>query len=218
MPTIPQSERQYVEEQKRICQAEWFKDHVATWIDKLPTGLIGCGATVISWQNPKSWNYGCRFIIHRQWLIVVGDIGEAVYQWGGNITLEFLAQIDFGYFLGKCQASEKGRDFSMWDSGVAEQKRSARIAEIKTPSQPLEEGEEEYPESPEADELEALEELEGQPEDEFKAKAQEYYDATGDAEGAGDLSSMGKVPNCRAIGHFVGLQMAIKQLLNRPQP
>lgn len=219
MPTIPQSERQYVEEQKRICQAEWFKDHKAQC---QATGDIGkivwSTSLLIHWQNPKSWNYGCRFIIHRQWLIVVGDIGEAVYQWSDDITLEFLAQLDFGYFLGKCQASEKGRDFSMWDSGVAEQKRSARIAEIKTPSQPLEEGEEEYPESPEADELEALEELEGQPEDEFKAKAQDYYDATGDAEGAGDLSSMGKVPNCRAIGHFVGLQMAIKQLLNCPQP
>lgn len=206
MPTIPQSERQYVEEQKQICEAKWFKDHKAEILGNvIMKGIPPC--MVITWQNPASWNYGCRFIIHHQWLIVVGDIGEAVYQWSEDLTLEFLAQLDFGYFLSKCQASEKGHDFSMWDSGVAEQKRSARIAEIKTSSQPLEEDGQEFFEAL------ALEELERQPEEEFKAKAQEYYDKTGDAEGAGDLSTMGKVPNCRAIGHFVGLQMAIKQLL-----
>lgn len=40
----PQSENTYIAEQKRICQTEWFKDHVATWIDKPANGLIGNGA------------------------------------------------------------------------------------------------------------------------------------------------------------------------------
>jgi len=61
-------------------------------------------------------------------------------------------------------------------------------------------------------EREILEDNSGCDENQWRELAQEYYNATGDAEGAGDLSSIGKVPNCRAIGHFVGLQMAIKQL------
>jgi hypothetical protein len=48
-------------------------------------------------------------------LTVLGDIGEAVYEWGQDISLEFLASLDFGYFHGKCQASESGRDFDIWD-------------------------------------------------------------------------------------------------------
>lgn len=212
MPTIPQSERQYVEEQKRICQAEWFKDHKATLVRLATSAPIDIGAVVINWQNPKSWNYGCRFIIHRQWLIVVGDIGEAVYQWGENITLEFLAQIDFGYFLSKCRASEKGSDFSMWSAEVEMFNRMAKLKELDARKAENDESE------TDRKEREILEENSGCDENQWRELAQEYYNATGDAEGAGDLSSMGKVPNCRAIGHFVGLQMAIKQLLNRPQP
>jgi len=213
MPTIPQSERQYVEEQKRICQAEWFKDHKAQCQATGDIGkLVWETALLIHWQNPKSWNYGCRFIVHRRWLIVVGDIGEAVYEWGQDIALEFLAQIDFGYFLSKCRASEKGSDFSMWSAEVEMFNRLEKLKDL--------EARKANGEDTECDrkEFEILQDNSGCDENQWRELAQEYYNATGDAEGAGDLSSIGKVPNCRAIGHFVGLQMAIKQLLNRPQP
>lgn len=54
-------------------------------------------------------------------LVVTGDLGSAVYQWHGNPALSWawLADLSFDYFLGKCQASEVGRDFSEWDAAAA---------------------------------------------------------------------------------------------------
>lgn len=52
--------------------------------------------------------------------------------------------------------------------------------------------------------------------DEWRAIAQDYCDATGDAEGASSISDMGVVPSVHAIGMFVGLQMAIAQLKSKP--
>lgn len=167
---------------------------------------------IIYWQNPASWNYGCRFIIHNGWLTIIGDIGEAVYQWSDKLTLEFLAGIDFGYFLSKCRASEKGSDFSMWSAEVEMFNRMAKLKELDARKSDNDESETDQKER------EILEDNSNCDENQWRELAQEYYNATGDVEGAGDLSSMGKAPNCRAIGHFVGLQMAIKQLLNRPQP
>jgi len=95
----------------------WFKDHKAKILAGPP--LDDCPVLIINWQNPASWNYGCRFIIHRRWLIVVGDIGEAVYEWSEDLSLDFLASLDFAYFLSKCQASPAGKNFVQWDSDKA---------------------------------------------------------------------------------------------------
>mgnify|MGYP006921383536 FL=1 len=102
-------EQKYIEDQMKECRERWFKDHAAKiiGIEECPEGCT----TVISWQNPQSWNYGCRFIIHRRWLSIVGDIGEAVFEWSQDLTLDFLAGIDLHYFLGKCQASPEGNKF-----------------------------------------------------------------------------------------------------------
>ena len=48
--------------------------------------------------------------------------------------------------------------------------------------------------------------------DEYESAARNYYEEAGDPEGASKISSMGKVPDNRCIGHFIGLQMAIVQL------
>lgn len=188
----PQSE--YIERQKRECQERWFKDHKANKVD-------AADCILINWANPQSWNYGCRFIIHRRWLCVVGDIGEAVYEWGNDITLDFLAGLDFGYFHGKCQASPEGRKFEDWDSQVANTTRLERLKELLDQQ---EQGCHEYIE------LSLLDNLAGK--EEYAEAAKEVYDRSGDAETASDISDMGIVPSVHAIGMFVGLQMAIKQL------
>jgi hypothetical protein len=103
-------------DQFKICREEWFKDHKAVII----AGTSGDPATtsnmVIEWRKPTSWNYAIRFIIHSQWLCVVGDCGEATYQWSENITLKFLGSLNFDYFHGKCRASEVGSKFVQFDA------------------------------------------------------------------------------------------------------
>lgn len=194
---------EYVEQQMKDCREIWFKNHKAVFITN-DHEQVG-GAVVIAWQQPESWNYGCRFIIHRRWLCVVGDIGEATFEWSSDITLNFLAGIDLHYFLGKCRASDSGRDFAQWDAKVADAYRDMRIKELKeTPDEDKSEDD--------AKELEILEGNEDCSENEWKKSAQEYYDETGDAEGAGSMSDFGKVPSVHAIGMFIGLQMAIAQL------
>lgn len=189
----------YIESQKTICRDEWFKTHKVNHIKAADCELI-------NWQNPKSWNYGCRFIIHRRWLCVVGDIGEATFEWGNDITLEFLAQIDFGYFLSKCRASPEGRDFEQWDTEVLELYRMERLAELKQRTGTDDEAHED------SAELEVLENNSKCSKDEWDSAVRDYYDETGDAEGASSLASFGDVPSVHAIGMFVGLQMAIAQL------
>jgi hypothetical protein len=199
------TKQEYITQQAIVCRHEWFKEHQAVFIARPPHGTSGNDVIIINWQNPKSWNYGCRFIIHRRWLIVVGDIGEATYEWSQDLTLEFLASLDFGYFHSKCVASEAGRKFEQWDGKVAYNNRQHRLAELKaTPKEDASEGDK--------SEIESLEELGDSSKDEYERVARDYYDEIGDAEGAGAISIMGIVPNSRCIGHFVGLQMAIAQL------
>lgn len=185
---------QYVEDQSKQCREHWFKDHVATTI--VPVGVEETSSIqIINWQNPKSWNYGCRFIIHRRWLTVVGDIGEAVFEWGEDLTLEFLAALEFSYFLGKCRASDSGRKFEQWDA-------TAAYTDIVTTQAIYK--------------VNGIDELEGigpsSCRDDYDTAARACYDRTGDAEAASSIASAGLVPSVHAIGMFVGLQMAIKQL------
>ncbi len=190
------TETEYVEYWNQQYRDSWFKNHQA----KILTQTYA--VTVIEWRNPESWNYGCRFIIHSQWLTVVGDIGEAVYQWSDKLTLNFLGGCAFHYFKGKCQASESGKDFQSFESelaafGIAQWLKDEKQQDDFVPK----------------DYHDTLSDLtEDTCKDDFKSACQEVYDATGDGELAGMLMGFGEVPNVRCIGHFVGLQMAIAQL------
>jgi len=44
-------------------------------------------------------------------LFVTGDIGSAVFNWYSSNSLSWMGGLGFGYFMGKCEASEHGRDF-----------------------------------------------------------------------------------------------------------
>ncbi len=138
---------------------------------------------------------------------MIGDIGEAVFEWSEDLTLDFLASLNFDYFLGKCQASPAGKEFEQWDGRVAASNCAHRIKEIE--AQNLEGNEDPAT----AHELELLSGLGvDSDKDEYNCAAKDYYDETGDAEGASSISDMGVVPSVHAIGMFVGLQMAIAQL------
>lgn len=84
---------------------ERFKDHEST--------KLAC-----NW-----WRFGkpgtgidcLYFTFFRGFWIVAGDLGDAIYQWNTEVTPEFVAGCNLDYVLGKCQASEVGRDFEEWD-------------------------------------------------------------------------------------------------------
>lgn len=184
------SKNNYLETQTKRYREEWFKNHTVNII-------TAADATLIKWENPKSWNYGCRYLLHRRWLCVVGDIGEATYEWGQNITIGFLAGCDFDYFHGKCRASEVGRRFVQWD----ERKAAEAVASFL---------------SEDVDGLDirnALESIDhNTPKDEFEDALRRAYHHGLDTEILSGFIHAGEEPSCRAIGHWVGIKMAHEQL------
>jgi len=106
-----------------------FEDHVVTELLASPD----TGTWVYQWSKPGTWVDGMRFVIHRGWLTVLGDLGEAVYQWSSRISPEFLSDLNFDYFRSKCQASEIGRKAEEFnaDEGVAKLLREVKDAEAE---------------------------------------------------------------------------------------
>lgn len=197
--TKPVSEADHIQAVIQMWRNSNFKDHVATVVCHTDNLLF------IEWRKPGQWNYAMRFLIHAGWVCVMGDVGEATYQWSDNTSLEFLARIDFGYFKSKCRASPSGREFKTFDSGVA----AHRIAE--------------YFRHHDGDahhgfiaELQA--EASDPCKDELERIAHVAYDQTGDCELASQIASFGTVPDFMCIGHYVGIQMAATQLLAAEPP
>lgn len=186
----------WIEREKSEIRNDWFKTHVATIQLNTPE------LTLVKWQKPDSWIFGCKFIIHRRWLTVLGDIGEAVYEWSEDISLQFVANCGLHYFLGKCQASEDGRKFKYWESQLAMENAAIWLAEMEK------EGEG-------SDRLEVMREiakLGKAGKDEYQTAANDAFDSTGDSEFCCQITSLGTVPHPRAIGHWIGIQMAVEQL------
>jgi hypothetical protein len=131
-------------EKSHMLAREWFKEHRASLVTHVvlnPANGEGDSLLIIDWRRPDTGNYAMRFTINRNYVIVTGDVGDAIYGFGAFINLEKLASFDWHYFIHKCVASETGRDYTMKIPGIKH-----------------------------------------------------------------------AVPNVRAIGRYVGLQMAIKQL------
>ena len=131
------NEKEQIEKSHTLAR-EWFVNHKATATNFLAAENEG---VQIRWRRPDTANYAMTYTIFGCYVVVTGDVGDAIYAFGQSISLEKLSQFDWHYFINKCCASETGRNYTM------------KIPGIKSP-----------------------------------------------------------VPNVRAIGHYVGLQMAIKQL------
>jgi len=84
---------------------ERFKDHV---MSKLPGDWY-------RFAKPGTGIDSLNFQFFRGYWIVVGDLGDAVYQWKQEVTAEWIAGCNLDYVLGKCQASEVGYRFKEWD-------------------------------------------------------------------------------------------------------
>ncbi len=102
---------------KEIREA-WFKDHIVR--DHVRSNMIdGRKMERMVWARPDSSIYRVDYIRVGGVLHVSGDLGFASYVWDywgdSNIDLAWIGHCDVGYFASKCQASEAGRDFRLWD-------------------------------------------------------------------------------------------------------
>lgn len=188
--------QKYMEETARMCREEWFKDHKATVLAGPP--LDDAPVRIINWQQPGTWTYGVRYIVHRRWLCAVGDLGEAMYEWPQDLEEGFFERLDFGYFQSKCRASASGKDFEQFDARVGYEQALEWLAE----------------QGGAADEVEIIRGMldSNSSKEDIEEACQELYDINGDAELAGEVRRWFWVPHVSAVGIFVGLQAALAQL------
>lgn len=81
--------------------------------------VISYTPNTIVYRNPDSGFDAMRFDIIGNYLVVTGDIDEAMYCFGkpvNGLTFEWLASLDAGYFWKKCVASQGGRCPRRWDA------------------------------------------------------------------------------------------------------
>ena len=94
----------------KFIREEWFQDHKAEQTRTLD-GMFD----LIKWKRPENNYYLVLYIQVPGYLIVTGDVGDAIYTSGFRSFKEW-ATCDFHYFAGKCTASETGRQYKEWDS------------------------------------------------------------------------------------------------------
>jgi hypothetical protein len=101
-----------------------WKDHRATYKkydDNLET---------LEWKEPGTNHFAIWYVRQHGTLMVFGDLGEAVYQWYPDVTLQGIANTNFDYFVGKCRASEFGTPPKVWSADQAETDAREYFAEF----------------------------------------------------------------------------------------
>ena len=119
----------YREEEKQMI-LDNFKNHVIR--DHQVLYRSGSPRVeVMTWGN-KNGSSNCRidYMLRNGSLAVYGDLGDAVYCWYGETSLEWISDLNLWYFHGKCCASEykDGRRPYEWDcrDALREVKRAVR--------------------------------------------------------------------------------------------
>lgn len=86
--------------QRQLLHIEnWFTEHKAQWIEGPSKG-----PSVLKWEKPDSNTYGVNYIFFERSLSIVGDIGDAIYEFSANISPKTFTN-DFHYFQTKLRAS-----------------------------------------------------------------------------------------------------------------
>ena len=200
---------------------EWFADHEATLFDLEAKAADG-GETVthrecvIVWRKQGTTINYVRYHIMFNTLVVVGDLGDAVYQWGERVTLAFLAGCHYDYFASKCQASEYGRSYKGWDEDKALRILREYVDEHLTERDAKRSTGAGLNPGPSRDAWILRKQLD---EDRVYAKTQfdwtiwmneNGYDTFGDS--YAEYGDIGLQVSIRCIAHLRGLQLAAKQL------
>ena len=84
------------------------------------------------WAEDGTPNGRIEYVLAGGVLVVTGDFGAAVYQWGGQgmLDLETVAKFELDYFAEKCTASTIGLPFQEWSKTKAGQYIQAHFAQV----------------------------------------------------------------------------------------
>ena len=89
----------------------FYKDYIATY------KRIDDHLETLQWKAPGTSNRAMWFVRQYGTLMVFGDMGEAVYQWYPDITIESIGlNMSLERYVCKCKASEYGRRPYAWDA------------------------------------------------------------------------------------------------------
>ena len=194
------TQSQYLEQEVARWKKE-FAQHQAT-LERDQSGDTVNAPSVITWKKSGTSINSIRFILSGVYLCAIGDLGDAVYQWSERITPQFLGTCEFSYMFGKVKAYPGDTKFRDWDHRVARRWAMNEANDYDT---------EERNCPAWLSTLSTVTDVESDREA-FESAAKEVYDETGDAELASEISDAGFVPDCHAVSHWVGLQMALHQL------
>jgi hypothetical protein len=112
-------------EMEQLAKSD-FKDHVAKYADQGDMKRL-------EWNKPGTRMFGMDVIFHGNFVIICGDLGEAVYECTWKTSLKSCADNNFSYFLGKLRTVSYGKH--KWDQDDCnediEEWKKDRISEIK---------------------------------------------------------------------------------------
>jgi hypothetical protein len=94
------------------CLAREFKDHKASLI-----GLLCTDSVTVDWRKPGTGVMAIRYRIDGKYLLVTGDMGDAIFAWSQPISFRFFANCGLDYFKEKCVAKPadiEARFFDTW--------------------------------------------------------------------------------------------------------
>lgn len=111
--------------------SEWFKTHKAQWLEGPKDG-----ASVLKWERPDSNIYSVNYIFLDRSLAIVGDIGDAVYEFSSPIGPKNFTT-DFHYFQTKLRASG---DTKEWNVEIAKASLEAEAQEYPNYAKDILEG------------------------------------------------------------------------------
>lgn len=137
----------------------------------------------------------------------MGDIGEAIYQWGDRVHLKFLAGCNPDYFAEKCRGIDGlPDDVQEWDAESAQEYLEQGLAEENGWWDDDETRRKKVAFFEENGGFEALESR-GSWQEWLHDHGEEFMDDWWEC-----LPDAGDVINLRVLGHLVGLKMAHAQL------
>ena len=180
---------------------EWFKNHEANYQKYSDT------TSVLNFSNPETVVYSVTYIFNNNYLIITGDIGEAVFCLTEKADIKEIVKYGTDYLFGKLRIGEKNQ-FN------AEKAVSEFVNEMET-----------YKEDIENDELEEFEELIREFSHVLRNEVsnakhleyflnKEYYERIEKFdEGCAEwIYDIGMEMSNRALGWQIGLKLAYEQL------
>lgn len=109
--------------QKEIEQIkDLFKNHKVELIVNSPLDYR------IHYKRPDTWNYGMTFIIFHNTLVVLGDLGQLIYQWHEYLKPAFLIDLELDYFSRKMTTISGADDCYSWDEDIVIERCGEHIA------------------------------------------------------------------------------------------